>query len=204
VRTRARRAAVLVALLSMAGCAATPEGAAPIPPSAREWTSIALRNPGFEDEPNPGRACPMGWDCTMHADPNSFRFFHDDAAPARGKRSLCMEPVNKEPLGVASQGLFDMARIRGGRVRFSVEVRLDAVTGSGAGPFVVAQGGGGAAVAHATRLRSGTQGWQRVEVEMDVPANAALIEFGVTLEGRGRVCLDDARLEVLGPPKTPV
>jgi hypothetical protein len=212
-----------VAALFIAGCASPPESAAPpraaapqpavqaprpamqAPQSAVQgWTSVALRNPGFEDAPDTRRACPIGWDCTMHADPGAFRFFHDEAAPAQGKRSLCIEPVKKEPWAVASQGLFDMARFRGGRVRFSVALRLDAVTGDGAGPFASAQGSGGAVVAHAGRLLQGTQGWQRVEIEMDVPAGATLVEVGVSLEGRGRACFDEARLEILRLQKSPV
>lgn len=140
----------------------------------------------------------------MHADPSSFRFFLDEALPAQGRRSLCIEPLKKEPWAVASQGLFDIAQIRGGRVRFSAAVRLDAVTGNGAGPYAAAQGTGGAIIAHASHLSQGTQGWQRVAVELDVPSGATLIEFGVSLEGRGRVCLDDARLEFLRIKKSPV
>jgi hypothetical protein len=140
----------------------------------------------------------------MHADPDSFRFFHDETAPAQGKRSLCIEPLKQEPWAAASQGLFDMAQLRGARVRFSAKVRLDAVTGNGAGPFVSAQGTGGAVVARESRLLQGTQGWQRVEVEMDVPPGTTLVEVGVTLEGRGRVCLDDARLEIHRVGKSPV
>ena len=203
--------APLMASLLIASCAATTtrdstgeSASAPAGSSAQPPVAIVLRNPGFEDEPNPGRACPIGWDCTMHADPGSFRFFQDEASPFRGKRSLCVEPVKKEPWAVASQGVFDLAKIRGGRVRFSIAVRLEAVAGDGAGPYAAAQGGNGAVIAHAKRLLQGTQQWQRVEVELAVPENASLIEVGVTLEGRGMVCLDDARLEILRTSKSPV
>jgi hypothetical protein len=204
-----RRLVQCVAPLFIAGCASAPEVAAPprasTPQAAvQEWAPLALRNPGFEDDPHAGSSCASGWDCTMHADPNSFRFFLDEALPAQGKRSLCIEPLKKEPWGTASQGWFDIAQIRGGRVRFSAAVRLDAVTGDGAGPFVDAQGIGGGPIARAERLLQGTQGWQRIAVELDVPSGATLIEFGVTLEGRGRVCLDDARLEILRTKKSPV
>jgi hypothetical protein len=140
----------------------------------------------------------------MHADPRSFRFFHDEAHPLSGKRSLCVEPLTNEPWAVASQGLFDMAGLRGGRVRFSIAVRLDAVTGDGAGPFVAAQGASGAVIARESRLLQGTQGWRRVEVDFSVPREASLIEVGVSLDGRGRACFDDAALEILQVPKSPV
>ena len=137
----------------------------------------------------------------MHADPKSFRFFHDETSPAAGRASLCIEPTGKEPWALASQGVFDIAALKGARVRFSVAIRVDAVSGDGAGPYIVARG---AALAHDKRLVSGTQGWQRIAVEIDVPLQAPFIEVGVALDGRGRVCLDDAILEVVHGPKSPV
>ena len=193
MRRRTRAALGFVTVLSGA-CASSPPAA---PSVAR---AIALKNPGFE-EPAAARPCPVGWDCTMHNDPKSFRFFHDEAAPASGKASLCIEPAGKEPWGMASQGVFDIVPLRGARVRFSAAVRVDAVTGDGAGPFVTARG---ATVAYDKRLASGTRGWQRMAVEIEGPAGAPFIELGVVLEGRGRVCLDDVLLEVIRDPKTPV
>ena len=80
------RAALPLALTaSMIACASTPT-----PPATPALRTIALKNPGFED-PAVTRPCPVGWDCTMHNDPTSFRFFHDVATPASGKASLCIE-----------------------------------------------------------------------------------------------------------------
>jgi hypothetical protein len=166
------RSAALIAAAALAGCASAPQA-----PAVKSTLALTLKNPDFEAASHPLRACPLGWDCSMHSDPNSFRFFHDEAKPLGGKRSLCFEPV--------------------ARVRFSVAVRLENVTGDGAGPFAVAQGPGGSVVAHDKRLIQGSQGGQRLAVEIGVPQNAGLIEVGVAFEGRGRVCLDDAVLEVL-------
>jgi hypothetical protein len=177
---------------------ASPSTSTPAPAFAPH--AIALKNPGFED-PAAARPCPVGWDCTMHADPKSFRFFHDESAPAAGRASLCIEPAGKEPWGIASQGVFDIAALRGARVRFSAAIRLEGVTGAGAGPYITAHG---ATHAEDKRLATGTHGWQRVAVEIDVPAGAPFIEVGVSLEGRGRVCVDDASMEVVQGPKRPV
>ena len=181
----------------VAACAIPAPPAVPAPEAAR---AIALKNPGFE-EPATARACPVGWDCTMHNDPTSFRFFLDQSAPAAGRASLCIEPAGKEPWGIASQGVFDIAALRGARLRFSAAIRVEAVTGDGAGPFISAQG---ASLARDFVLVKGTQGWRRIAVEIEVPAGAPFIELGVTLEGRGRVCLDDALLEVVRVPNSPV
>ena len=187
--------------LAFAGVAVVAGACAAEGPPAREVVrAIALKNPGFEDSTS-ARPCPVGWDCTMHADPNSFRFFLDEAAPAAGRASLCIEPAGKEPWGIASQGVFDVLPLAGARVRFSAAIRVDGVTGNGAGPYLMAKG---AVLAHDQVLLKGTAGWRRIAVEIEVPAGAPLIEFGVTLEGRGRVCLDDALLEVVHVPKIPV
>jgi hypothetical protein len=185
----------LAILACLAGACTAP---APSPFAA---SVIALKNPGFETPANPGRECPMGWDCTMHADPHSFRFFHDEVSPAAGKASLCIEPAGKEPFGMASQGVFEIAALRGARLRFSAAIRVEDVTGDGAGPFIIAQG---APLVHDQRRITGTHGWQRLAAEIEVPVQAQLIEIGVALEGRGRVCLDDVLLEVVQVPKSPV
>jgi hypothetical protein len=191
----------LRACLLAAAAIAAAACASPTPP-APEVRLVALKNPGFED-PAIARPCPVGWDCTMHADPRSFRFFHDQAAPAAGKASLCIEPSGREPWGIASQGVFDdIVALRGARVRFSAAIRVENVTGDGAGPYVMARVGRD--LAHDKRLISGTHGWQRIAVEIEVPREAPFIELGVSLEGKGRVCLDDVLLEVIQPPKKPV
>ena len=192
---RARAPATLAIAAFLAGACASPPAPAP-----QVLRAIALKNPGFED-PATARPCPVGWDCTMHADPKSFRFFHDEASPAAGRASLCIEPAGKEPWGIASQGVFDIAAIRGARVRFSALIRVDGVTGDGAGPYITARG---ASLARDSVLVKGTQDWRRIGVEIEVPPGAPFIELGVTLEGRGRVCLDDALLEVVHVPKRPV
>jgi hypothetical protein len=135
----------------------------------------------------------------MHADPHSFRFTPIEAGTGSGARSYCVESVGKEPWANLSQAFRNVDLTRGARVRFSAAVKLESVTGKGAGPFVIAQGGAGQTLEHAEVLATGERGWQRVEVEMDVPEATALIEVGMTFIGRGRACLDDARLEVLAP-----
>jgi hypothetical protein len=63
-----------------------------------------------------------------------------------------------------------MAQLRGARVRFSAKVRLEAVTGNGAGPFVSAQGTGerasrsrGADACASTTRASKSAGWAKVQ-----------------------------------------
>ena len=182
----------IAATLLLAGCAtATP----PAGPAALR--SIALRNAGFEEVPAASSRCAASWACSMHADPDSFRFFHDVAAPAAGARSLCIERVRKEPWAVATQVVRDPS-LAGQRVRFTALMRVESVEGPGAGPWALAHGPHGT-LAHRQNLVGRTDGWQPLSVELAVPASTQALEVGATLEGGGRVCFDEARLDVLAP-----
>ncbi len=185
------RAAWVGALALAAGCAGP--AAAPTPAAGR---AIALANADFELAPAAERCAP-GWSCSMHADPTAFRFFLDRAQPGAGAASLCIERVKAEPWGIATQALAD-ATLKGRRVRFSLALRTQGVA-SGAGPVAMVHNGSGVVTASRQRLVAGTQAWRRVEVEIDVPRDMHLLEVGALLEGPGRACVDDARLEVLEP-----
>ena len=172
---------------------------------------VALPNANFEKAYKV--TCPPDWSCVAHADPFSFRFYIDEARPGEGKRSLCIEPKTREPWGKAVQAMRE-GPWRGKRVRFSMLVRAEDVAhtqeGMGAGIFAFAHTStpvGTAATKHSTvqvgalvrseKLIHGTADWQRLAVELDVPQNTNVLEVGVTLIGTGRVCADDALLEVL-------
>jgi hypothetical protein len=183
---------VAIALL-LAGCAAVP-----VAPAAPALPTVALRNPGFESAPRVGERCAEHWSCTMHADPSSFRFVLEGAGAGAGQRSLCIERVTKEPWALLTQGI-DHEPLRGRRLRLSMAVRAEGIDGRGAGPWVLVQGVP-VAQGHFERLAARTDGWQRLSVDFVVEPAATLVEVGAVLEGGGRACFDDARLELLGPP----
>jgi len=158
---------------------------------------VTVRNPGFEEAPVTGRKCLPGWDCVMHVSSDSFRFFLDDSQPAAGAHSGCFESVGREPWGKMVQGLRIGPGTRGKRVRLSALVRLDGVTGEGAGPILRASGGGGNELASRFEAKPGTSGWQPVSAELDVPDGAYVLELGFALRGKGRICVDEVRFEVL-------
>lgn len=193
-------AAAMVAVLSSCATAPVPQG-----------TPLAVRNAGFEADSPPDTNCTTDWGCVMHADPRSFRFFIDEKAPASGKRCLCIEPITNQPYGKAVQSRLDPEVWGGALVRVSMSVRLENVTGPGAGPILVAHDSAGFAakprtsyVRYSEKLVNGTSGWQRVETELLIPPETVSIEFGALLQGAGRACFDDVRLEFLQKPKTPV
>jgi hypothetical protein len=185
------RIAVLTLLAGWmsAGCAA--------PPAAEAWQPLALANADFE-EGDAAANCPRGWACKMHANPYAYKFVLDTVKPPKGKRSLCVEPASKEPWAVVGQVSHDVPR--GARLRFSVSLRVEGGSEKGVGPFFAAQGGSGQVVRNEQNLVQGAFEWKRVEVELDVPPDASLMEFGVVFNLPVKACMDDARLEIRRPP----
>ncbi len=193
MRTSPRHLAALAMALCAGACAAPPG------PAVEEAASaIALKNPGFEQDPVPGGNCAPQWGCSAHSDAGSFRYTVDGSGAASGQRSLRVERVRNEPWGLITQAVHD-PKLRGARLRFSLAVRTEGASGNGGGVFYAAQGPGGVTIAHQQKLTPGTSGWSRIAVEFVVPAAANLFEVGAILEGPGTLWIDDARLEVLEP-----
>jgi hypothetical protein len=189
------RAALAALVVALAGCAAPTPAAKPREGGAPH--AVALRNPGFENAPRVAERCAEHWSCTMHADPEAFRFTLDGRAPAAGQRSLCIERLTHEPWALATQAIDDPG-LRGRRLRFSLALRAETRDGRGAGPWVLVQGAP-EGERHFESLVARTDGWQRMAVEFTVAPGATLLEVGAVLEAGGRACIDEARLEILGP-----
>lgn len=202
-----RLAALSLAACLAAGCVApgdAPVAAKPAAPAGLvAGTLFTLRNPSFEAETPAGARCAVGWNCTMHADPKSFRFFVDTEGAKEGARSFCIEPVTKEPWALLTQGTYDQ-KLRGTRVRFSLAVRLANVSGRGAGPWAQVRAAGRPRADTHEKMVASTAGWETLWVEFEVPTDATTVEVGAQLRGQGRACFDDARLEILRGPKNPV
>jgi hypothetical protein len=170
-----------------------------LPPSPKAPPGpFALANANFEKDTRPGETCAADWACTAHANARAFRFSRQ---VTEDRRSYCVEPApdakKREPWAQVTQGLFNPG-LRGTRVRFSIALQLTGLTGEGAGPWIQAQlmssKGGKPTKENIVRQ---TADWQRYSVEMDIPDTAVLVEVGLILNGGGRACFGDARLEVL-------
>ena len=55
--------------------------------------------------------------------------------------------------------------------------------------------GNGTRLLNDSRLVKSTRGWETVTLDFVVPAGAAIVEVGATVEGGGRACIDDVRLD---------
>ena len=180
-----------VGCLALATCASGTQDSPVMSP-------IALRNAGFESAVRPGDRCPVEWSCTMHSNPDAFRFALDASNAAEGRQSLCIERVAPEPWAVISQSVPARA-LRGHKLRYSIAMRGERLLGPGAGPWLMVIGAGGM-ITHEERVMRADGTWQRASIELVVPAQADAIELGATLQGAGRACIDDVRLEASGAP----
>jgi hypothetical protein len=194
-----RCAAALLPLV-LAACAAQPPGPAisPVPPASRAATvpgGLKLADPGFESEMPAARNCPLQWTCQVHVDPKSFRITTDRNDAAGGGQSLLIEKVGPEPWATVLQSV-PAGEALGKRIRFTLAVRMEGVAGRGAGPWILLRGPSGV-IEHKETLSTGSSGWRKVAVEVDVPPQTERIEVGAILEADGRLWVDDAFLEIL-------
>jgi hypothetical protein len=196
---RGLRGSAFVALATalLAGCAT------PLPAYVPQGIVVPLKNAGIEDDWPAGYPCVPGWICLMHSDATAYRFAPDEAKPAKGKRSACVTRVRDEPWVSTIQANFDRALL-GKRLRFSLDVRLQGVTGKGAGAWVALKDARGVLLHQVEKLAGGTRDWQRLAVEFTVAPETAEMHVGTVLLGPGEICFDDAVLEILQESKSPV
>lgn len=186
-----RALASLLAVALLAGCAGAPTSA---PAPAASASSVALLNAGFEQPPYPN-GCPLEWSCVMHAGVGSFRYFTGE--PAQGRQSACMERVTPEPWALLTTVVTPVEPLLGKRLRLTFQMRRDRPEGDGAGPFVTVQNGSGRIIFHDQKLMPSTRGWQAQALEFRVPPEGVILEVGLIVQGGGRACMDDVRLEIL-------
>ena len=188
------RAALAWVAAMLAACAAVPPATAPgatSAPAAPLVPSNLVRNGGFEER-DAARPCALAWDCVVHADPSSFRFFPESGAGPAGGQGLCVERVKPEPWALVRQ-LVRHERLLGATLRLSMNVRVQGASGAGAGPWVLVEG---PRMVNESVLVSGTGPWAPASVEFTIPRDATSLVVGATLEGDGKACFDDVRLEL--------
>ena len=179
---------------------ATPSAAAP----AAKATKLPLVNPGFEST-KPGRdGAPEGWMASQHTGEVSYDFALDSGVKKTGTQSLRITNIGPEPFGIVSQTL--PATALGGRtVRLSAWVKAEKIPEggrrNGATMLIIAKRGSQVVASEAMRKREiqGTSDWTKRSIELAVPARSTELEVGISLQGGGKVWVDDYELEVLDP-----
>ena len=90
---------------------------------------------------------------------------------------------------------------RGHRVRFSAALNAHHVAG-GAGLWIRVDGADGRVLAiddMPGRRIVGSQPWKHYDVVVDVPVDARRVGYGAILLGKGKVGIDEARIDTVGP-----
>lgn len=128
----------------------------------------------------------------MHSDPTSFRFAYDTTVFTDGKQSLLIEQLKPEPFGYAAQEIIATEYV-GKKMLIQADVRTEGVSGNGGGIFYIA-GGTIANIANGQKYILGTQNWQPLKLEFVVPGNARVLTVGASLEGSGRLWVDNISL----------
>jgi putative CocE/NonD family hydrolase len=129
----------------------------------------------------------------------SFVVEFDREVKHGGLASLRIRSADAPPgqLGGVAQRIL-ATDFRGRRLRLTGYMRVDSA-GQGAGLYMRVDGSanGTAFDNMSDRQLTGTADWQRLEVVLDVPADAGLIDLGVLLAGTGTAWVDDLDLSVV-------
>ncbi|MBK6727969.1 MAG: carbohydrate binding domain-containing protein [Xanthomonadales bacterium] len=152
-----------------------------------------LRNGSFETANAKGK--PEGWNFQQHAGVRAYDFTLDDLA-FEGKHSLRLTRLQKQVWGKVVQNI-PANDLIGKTVEFSVRARGEAVGKRG---FSVGLGGfaGSTMLQHVKSERvTGTSDWRKYTLRIEVPEGSSQVMVGVTLDDKGTVWIDDARLRVV-------
>lgn len=143
-------------------------------------------------------AAPQGWFLAGNR-PQDYTTGADSQNPKSGTSSALLQSRGDlKPAGFGTlMQTMDAAPYRGKRLRLVAEVRAEDVK-EWAGLWMRVD-----AEQHKTlafdnmeqRAITGTKGWKRYEVVLDVAPQSVTISFGVLLAGPGKVWLDDVRFE---------
>ncbi|HMN46367.1 MAG TPA: hypothetical protein PKE27_17445 [Povalibacter sp.] len=124
----------------------------------------------------------------------------DSQVVSTGARSLLLKCDRDESGFVTVMQTFGAEDYRGKRMRFSADVRADSVT-EGGGLWMRIDGAAAKMLAFdnmQSRPIKGTRDWQRYSVVLDVADEASAINFGLLMSGKGRLWMDDLKLEPVG------
>jgi hypothetical protein len=184
-----RRTVPVLAALALAGCSESATG------------PTETLNLSFEDVTN-GR--PDGWG---YVGGSGYSLFSDAEVVHGGKHSLRLQYLGNDNFGTSGRTL-PVEAARGKTVRYSGWIRTadagatEAAQDPWAGLWMRVDGGTTTLAFDNMQDRgpSGTTGWQRFEIVLDVPQQATTIYIGTLLAGSGRAWFDDLEIHIDGQP----
>jgi len=140
-----------------------------------------------------------GW-ITAGTRPADYTMGVDPSVVLAGKPSGILTCVTPDPRGFGTyMQMFDAGEYRGKRVRFSAQVKAEEVAPwAGLWMRVDAETKDGIAFDNMQdRAIKGTQDWTWHAVVLNVAAEASAIAFGILLDGKGTVWINDVRFETV-------
>jgi erythromycin esterase len=145
--------------------------------------------------------CSSGW---VQAGFGGYVMSIDGSATRSGRQSLLLQhaggPRDPRSFGLVMQQI-PADLVAGQRIRFSGFIRTVGITDGYAGLWFQASNADRSSVVQdnlAGRGPSGTTGWTRYEIDLEIPADASTVNFGMLLPGNGRAWFDALSLEIGG------
>jgi hypothetical protein len=164
-------------------------------------------------EPERWRKTPMPCWGLRGTAPEDFSVAVDSSFHTAGKSSASIESIRDTSGWGTLYQFADARELRGHRVEFSADLRT-AVVQRGANLFVRADDAEGKALAMdnmwlsyteewrddrlVNRAIVGDTDWNTYRIVLDIPVDAAVISYGVALDGAGKVWIDNALMEQVG------
>jgi erythromycin esterase len=145
--------------------------------------------------------CSSGW---VQAGFGGYLMSIDGSTPRSGRQSLLLQYTGgtRDPrtFGLVMQAI-PAELVAGRNVRLSGYIRTQGITDGYAGLWFQASNADRSSVVAdnmAGRGPSGTTGWTRYEIDLDIPADAVDVRVGMLLPGNGRAWFDGLSLEIGG------
>lgn len=140
---------------------------------------------------------PIGWSGTS-SEPKQSTSGIDQSNVHSGDASFSFLNKSGDHMTQYKQ-VIEAGQYAGKKVRFQANVRTDGV-GDSAGLWMRADSKFRGAVAFdnmSKRRISGTNDWEQYTIILAIPENALVIHYGLLLEGKGQVWIDDCSLEIV-------
>jgi|SRR5262245_47548213 len=152
---------------------------------------------------------PAGWNALLPPERDGkpeYSIFVDRKMKHDGKVSCCIRSELVDSESAILMQTFKADDYRGKRLRMTAFVKTEEVKskltdGGGAGLMLSAHGekkGNLVADHMLTRRIMGTTNWSRWALVLDIPEDTAMIAFGMSFPGTGKVWVSDFRFEVVG------
>jgi hypothetical protein len=154
-----------------------------------------LTNPGFEERDEHQRAA--GWSLAQHAGRDAYKFDFDKAAAASGNLGFRLEQYADQAYGVVKQEV-ELPEGKGERFRFAAMLKSrDIKERKGLRITLTCLGKRGRVLKqYKSEPLIGTNDWQRVVLEGDIPKGTISLRAGILLQSIGTGWVDDAHLVV--------